>query len=330
MRGEQKGFGMMMAVIRAGVVAAAWLIAAYCAAQSYPAKPIRFMVSFSAGSGTDTIGRIVAGGLSQALGQQVVVENRAGAAGNIGAELAAKSLPDGYTLFLVNMGHAANVTLYDKPGYDLVRDFAPVTQLASSPSVVVVHPSLPVKSIAELVKLAKSRPGAIHYGSGGIGTPTFVAGELFKGQAGVDLLHVPYKSGGEAIIGVMTGEVPVYFAPLSTALPLVQQGRLRALAVTTVRRLAVLPEYPTVEESGYPGFQAGNWYGLMVPAKTPRETIVTLRNAALKTLNDPGVNKRMTDLGYVIIGDQPEEFAAHIRSEIASLAKILKGLRSNN
>jgi tripartite-type tricarboxylate transporter receptor subunit TctC len=209
-----------------------------------------------------------------------------------------------------------------------MRDFAPVTQLASSPSIVVVHPSLPVKSIAELVKLSKARPGAIHYGSGGIGTPTFVAGELFKGQAGVDLLHVPYKSGGEAIIGVMTGEVPVYFAPLSTALPLVQQGRLRALAVTTVRRIAVLPDYPTVAESGYPGFQAGNWYGLMVPAKTPRETIVTLRNAALKALNDPGVNKRMTDLGYVIIGDQPEEFAAHIRAEIASLAKILKGLRA--
>jgi tripartite-type tricarboxylate transporter receptor subunit TctC len=193
---------------------------------------------------------------------------------------------------------------------------------------VVVHPSLPAKSIAELVKLAKARPGAIHYGSGGIGTPTFVAGELFKGQAGVDLLHVPYKSGGEAIIGVMTGEVPLYFAPLSTALPLVKQGRLRALAVTTVKRLTVLPEYPTVAESGYPGFQAGNWYGLMVPAKTPRETIVTIRNAAIRALNDPGVSGRMMDLGYVIIGDLPEEFAAHIRSEIASLAKILKGMRA--
>ena len=303
-----------------------WQPAAW--AQGYPAKPVRFLVSFSAGSGTDTIGRIVAGGMAQAFGQQVVVENRAGAGGNIGAEIAAKSPPDGYTLFLVNMGHAASVTLYEKLTYDLVRDFAPVTQLASSPSIVVVHPSLPVKSISELVKLAKARPGAIHYGSGGIGTPTFVAGELFKMQAGVDLLHVPYKSGGEAIIGVMTGEVPLYFAPLSTALPLVQQGRLRALAVTTVKRLAVLPEYPTVAESGYPGFQAGNWYGLMVPAKTPRETIVTIRNAAIKALNDPGVNKRMTDLGYIIIADQPEEFAAHIRSEIASLAKILKGLRA--
>jgi tripartite-type tricarboxylate transporter receptor subunit TctC len=303
-------------------------MSAVAGAQAYPAKPVRFLVSFSAGSGTDTIGRIVAGGMAQAFGQQVVVENRAGAAGNIGAEIAAKSPPDGYTLFLANMGHAASVTLYEKLAYDLVRDFAPVTQLASSPSMVVVHPSLPVKSLAELVKLAKAKPGAVHYGSGGIGTPTFVAGELFKMQAGVDLLHIPYKSGGEAIIGVMTGEVPLYFAPMSTALPLVQQGRLRSLAVTTLKRMPMLPEYPTVAESGYPGFQAGNWYGLLVPAKTPRETIVTIRNAAIKALNDPGVLKRMTDLGYVIIADQPEEFAAHIRSEIASLAKILKGLRA--
>ena len=311
----------------------ALVLACACAAasaQGYPAKPVRLIVSFSPGSGTDTIARIVAGGMVKPLGQQIVVENRAGAAGNIGAELAAKSPPDGYTMFLVNMGHAANVTLYEgKLAYDLVRDFAPVTQLASSPSMVVAHPSLPVKTIAALVKLARARPGAVHYGSGGIGTPTFVAGELFKGQAKVDLLHVPYKSGGEAIIGVVTGEVPLYFAPLATALPHVQQGRLRALAVTTAKRLPQLPDYPTVAESGYPGYQAGNWYGLLVPAKTPKESIAVLRGAAVKGMADPAVNKRMTDLGYVIIGDQPEEFAAHIRGEIASLAKILKGLRPN-
>ncbi len=310
-----------------GLICLFWLLAAQCSAQVFPVKPVRFMVSFSAGSGSDTIGRIVAGGLGQAFGQQVVVENRAGAAGNIGAELAAKAPPDGYTLLLVNMGHAANATLYARLPYDLVRDFAPVTQLASSPSIVVVHPSLPVRSVAELVKLAKARPGAVHFGSGGIGTPTFVAGELFKGRAGVDLLHVPYKSGGEAIIGVVTGEVPLYFAPLATALPQVQQGRLRALAVTTAKRLSLLPEMPTVAETGYPGYQAGNWYGLAVPAKTPKETIAAIHAAAVSALKSPAVAKRMTDLGYVIIGDQPEEFAAHIRSEIASLAKLLKGLR---
>ena len=315
------------AMSRFSLLLPAVFFAATAGAQGYPAKPVRLLVSFSAGSGTDTIARIVAGGMVKPLGQQVVVENRAGAAGNIGAELAAKAPPDGYTMFLVNMGHAANVTLYEgKLAYDLVRDFAPVTQLASSPSMVVVHPSLPVKTIGELVKLAKARPGAVHYGSGGIGTPTFVAGELFKGQAKIDLLHVPYKSGGEAIIGVVTGEVPIYFAPLATALPHVQQGRLRALAVTTAKRLPQLPDYPTVAESGYPAYRAGNWYGLLVPAKTPREIIATIRGAALKALGDPAVNKRMTDLGYVIIGDQPEEFAVHIRGEIASLAKILKGI----
>lgn len=295
--------------------------------QVYPAKVVRYLVPFSAGSGSDTIGRIIAGGLTQVFGQQVIVDNRAGAAGNIGAELAAKAPADGYAIFQVNMGHAANVTLYSNLPYDLVRDFAPVTQLASSPSIVVVHPSLPVKSISELVRLAKAKPGAINYSSGGIGTPTFVAGELFKGQAGVDLLHVPYRSGGEAITAVVTGEVSVYFAPLSTALPHVRQGRLRALAVTTARRLPLLPEYPTVIESGFPGYEAGNWYGLLVPAKTPKETIATIRSAALSALNRPEVGKRLSDLGYVTIGDQPEEFAAHIKSEIAKLAKILRGLR---
>jgi len=304
-----------------------WLAAGQGWAQGYPAKPVRFMVPFSAGSGSDTIGRIVAAGLNQAFGQQVIVDNRAGAAGNIGAEVAAKAPPDGYMLFLANMGHAANVTLYPKLPYDLMRDFAPVTQLATSPSIVVVHPSLPVKSIAELTKLAKARPGAINYGSGGIGTPTFVAGELFKSRAGVNLLHVPYKSGGEAIIGVITGEVSVYFAPLATALPQVREGRLRPLAVTSAKRLTLLPEYPTVAELGYPGYQAGNWYGLMVPAKTPGEIVAAVRTAALAALANPTVSKRMTDLGYVIIGDQPEEFAAHLRSEIASLAAMLKGLR---
>ena len=303
------------------------LVPGLAGAQGYPVKPVRFIIPFSAGSGTDTIGRIVAGGMSQAFGQQVVVENRAGASGNIGAEVAAKAPPDGYTLFLVNMGHAANVTLHAKTlAYDLTRDFAPVTQIASSPSIVVVHPSLPVKSVAELVKLAKAKPGAIHYGSGGVGTPTFVAGELFKRHAGVDLLHVPYKSGGEAIIGVLTGEVPVYFAPLSTALPHVQQGKLRALAVTTPKRLDVLPQHPTVAESGYKEYQAGNWYGILVPARTPKEIIAAVRTAAVAAVKSPAVSKRMAELGYVIIADQPEEFAAHIRSEIASLGKVLQGV----
>jgi tripartite-type tricarboxylate transporter receptor subunit TctC len=277
----------------------------------------------SPGSGADTIGRIVTSGMSQALGQQVVIDNRTGAAGNIGAELAAKSAPDGYTVFQASMTHAVNVTLYTNLGYDLTRDFAAVTLIATSPSIVVVHPSLPVKSMAELVKLAKARPGALDYASTGAGTATFLAAEMFKSLAGINLSHVPYRGGGEAITAVLTGEVPVYFSPLATALPLVQAGRLRALAVTTPRRLPALA-YPTVAELGYPGYEAGNWYGLVVPAKTSREAIGTLRSSVVAALKNPAVSKRMDDLGYVASGNTPDEFAAFIKLEIEKLAKILR------
>jgi tripartite-type tricarboxylate transporter receptor subunit TctC len=293
-------------------------------AQSYPAKPIRYVIPMSPGSGADTIGRIVTGGMSPALGQQIVIDNRTGAAGNIGAELAAKSPPDGYTVFQASMTHAVNVTLYRKLPYDLVRDFAAVTLLANSPSMVVVHPSLPVKSVPELVKLAKARPGALNYGSTGAGTATFLAAEMFKTRAGVNLQHVPYRGGGEALIAVVTGEVTVYLGPLATVLPQVQQGKLRGLAVTTLQRLPALRDFPTVAESGYPGYEAGNWYGLVVPTKTPREAIAALRNAVLAAYKVPAVARRMEDLGYVQGGSQPEEFAAYIRSEIDKLAKILK------
>lgn len=294
-------------------------------AQAYPTKVVRFIVSFSAGSGSDTIGRIIAQGLTQTFGQQVIVENRAGAAGNIGAEIASRTQADGHTLFLVNLGHAASVSLYNNLPYDLMRDFAPVVQFVTSPSVVVVHPSLPVKSLAEMVKMAKAKPGTLNYGSGGIGTPTFVAGELFKMMAGVDLMHVPYKSGGEALTAIISGETSIYFAPFAVALPHIREKRLVPLAVTSKQRVPLLPDYPTVAESGYPGYQAGNWYGIMVPVKTPKETIAIIRNAALTALKNPETSKRLSDLGYIPIGDKPEEFAAHIRSEIDALAKLLKG-----
>jgi len=296
-------------------------------AQRYPAKVVRLLVPFSPGSGSDTLGRIIAGGLSDVFGQQVIVDNRAGAAGNIGAEIAAKAPPDGYTLLLANLGHAASVSLYRNLPYDVVRDFAPVTQLASAPAIVVAHPSLPVRSLDELVKLSKARPGAINYASGGVGTPTFVAAELFKAQAGVNLLHVPYRAGGEALTAVLSGEVSIYFSPLATALPHVRQGRLRPLAVTAAKRVPVLPEYPTVAELGYPGYQSGNWYGLLVPAKTPKEIIAAIRAAAVAALNNETISRRLADLGYVAIGDQPEEFAAHIKAEIESLGRILRESR---
>jgi tripartite-type tricarboxylate transporter receptor subunit TctC len=312
--------------VRAAVVACA--LALFPAhAQQYPAKPVRFIVPFSPGSGSDTIARIVAAGLPEALAQQVVVDNRAGAAGNIGAELAAKAAPDGYTMLLVILGHAANVTLYKNLAYDLVRDFAPVTQLASTPSVLVVHPSLPARSVAELVALARAKPAAINYASGGVGTPTFIAGELFKLQAKIDLLHVPYRAGGEALTSVLSGETSVYFAPIAPALPHVRSGRLRALAVTSKARLPALDRYPTTAESGYPSFQTGNWYGLAVPARTPPEIVAALNKAALSVLKNPGVNKKLVDSGYLVIGDTPDQFAAHIRTEVANLATVLKGIK---
>jgi tripartite-type tricarboxylate transporter receptor subunit TctC len=295
--------------------------------QAYPAKLIRYVIPMSPGSGADTIGRIVTGGMSPTLGQQIVIDNRTGAAGNIGAELAAKSPPDGYTVFQASMTHAVNVTLYRNLPYDLVRDFAAVTLLANSPSMVVVHPSLLVTTVGELVRLAKTRPGQLNYASTGAGTATFLAAEMFKTRAGVNLQHVPYRGGGEALIAVVTGEVTVYLGPLATVLPQVQQGKLRGLAVTTLQRLPVLRDYPTVAESGYPDYEAGNWYGLVVPAKTPREAITALRNAVLAAYKVPAVAKRMEDLGYVQGGSQPEEFAVYIRSEIDKLAKILHGLR---
>ena len=318
MRDEGRAVKPAAAILLAALVAAvpAW-------AQGYPAKPVRYVIPMSPGSGADTIGRIVAGGMAPALGQQVVIDNRTGAAGNIGAELAAKAPADGYTVFQASMTHAVNATLYRNLAYDLVRDFSAVTLIATSPSLVVVHPSLPVKTLGELVKLAKARPGALDYASTGAGTATFLAAEMFKSAAGVNLQHVPYRGGGEALIAVVTGEVPVYLGPMATVLPQVRQGKLRGLAVTTLKRLPSL-DFPTVAESGYPGYEAGNWYGLVAPAKTPREAIATLRNAVAASMKSPAVAKRMDDLGYVAIGDQPEEFAAYIKTEIDKLARILK------
>ncbi len=293
-------------------------------AQTYPVKPVRYIVPMGAGSGADTIGRIIAGGLSTVSGQQVIVDNRSGAAGNIGADAAAKAPGDGYTLFQVSSTHAINATLYRTLPYDLLRDFTPVTQLASSPSAIVVHPSLPAKTIADLVKLAKARPGEMNYGSTGAGSATFLAAELFKGMAGVNIVHVPYRGGGEALTGIASGEVSVYFAPLAPTLPFIRQGRVRPLAVTTLKRLPQLPELPTVAESGYQGYQAGNWYGIEVPVKTSRELVSAIHTTAIATLNEPATRKRMLDLGYIIVGDQPGEFAAFIKSEIATFAKIIK------
>jgi tripartite-type tricarboxylate transporter receptor subunit TctC len=268
----------------------------------------------------------VANGLTSVLGQRVIPDNRAGASGNIGADLVAKSAPDGYSILLVNIAHAANALLYRNPSYDLRRDFAPVTQVDSSPHVVVVHPALPVKSMAELVKLAKSKPGALDYASAGLGTVTFLAAEIFKAQAGINLRHVPYKGGGESLTSVISGETIVYFSPLPVALPQMKAGRLRGLAVTAKRRVAVVPDIPTVAESGYPGYEFNLWNGLLVPAKTPKETVASIHKAVVAALHSPDVTKRLTEMSSNIIADSPEEFGAFVKSEVESIAKVVAKL----
>jgi len=314
----------LIPVVRIALLALAALASQPLQAQPYPARPVRYVVPTPAGSGADTIGRIVVSGLTQAFGQQVIVENRAGGGNNIGTEYAAKAAPDGYTLFQGSLTNAVNMTLYRRPGYDFVRDFAPVIQLASSPYILIVHPSLPVKSVAELVKLAKARPGAINYASAGTGTSTYLAAELLKELAAINMVHVPYRGGGEAMTSVMSGETSVYFSPLAITIPFLKDKRLRALAVTTPKRLPVVPEYPTVAEAGYTDYFAGNWFGILMPVKTPPELTSAVRDAALKSLSNPEVARRLVDLGYVIVGDRPEEFGAHIRAEIDKLGKIIK------
>ena len=309
------------------ILLALGLVAAPVLAQSYPSKVVRLLIPFSAGSGSDTIGRIYAGGMAEALGQQMIVENRAGAAGNIGAEAAARAPADGYTLFMVNMAHAVNVSMYRKLAYDPIRDFVPVSLLATGPAILVTHPSLPVKSVKDLVALAKARPGAINHSSAGVGTFTFLAAEMFKRQAAIDMLHVPYRAGGEALTAVISGETSVYFSPAAGALPQIKQGRLRPLAVTSMKRIALMPELPTVAESGYPKFESGNWYGVVFPAKTPREVVERMHKTSVAVLNSPAISKRLQDLGFVLIGNTPDEFGAYFRTEIEAWGAIARNLK---
>lgn len=303
------------------------LLAAYpgiLPAQPYPLKPVRYLMPQTAGSGADIVGRIAARGLTQVLGQQVIVDNRTGAAGNIGAEIGARAPADGYTLLQIRLTQTVNASLYRNLAYELLRDFAPVTQFASSPSIVVVYPALPAKSVAELVKLAQAKPGAINYASAGSGSATFLSTELFKGLAGIDLVHVPYRGGGEAIASIIAGETSVLFAPVAPSLEHTRSGRLRALAVTTAQRLPLLPALPTLAEAGFPGAESGSCYGIVLPVKALQSMIATVHAATLKALSQPDVRKRFVELGYVIIGDSPEQFRAHLRSEIESLGKIVK------
>ena len=292
---------------------------------SYPQRPIRLILPQSPGGPTDLIGRFTAQKLGESLGQTVVPDNRAGAAGSVGCEIAAKSAPDGYTLLLGAPGClAANVSLYAKLGYDPMRDFDPITQLTSGPEMLVVHPSVAAQSVKDLVALVKAKPGAFNFASGGAGTANHLASEYFKMVSGLQIVHVPYKGTGPALAAVMSGQVQMMMASLPPALPQVKAGKLRGLAVTSLKRSSAAPDVPTVAESGYPGFEMGSWHSIMVPAKTPKPITTLLHASLVKILAQPDVKERLASQGLETVGSTPEEFREHLKRETAKLAKIIK------
>lgn len=306
----------------AAVAGALLVMAGAASAQTYPAKPVRFL---SPGAGaTELVARIIAQGLSERLGQQFFVEVKAGAGGNIGADAAAHAPADGYTLFLATQPHTVNASLYKSLTYDVINDFAPVSRLTASPLVVVVHPSVTVRSLADLVALAKAKPDFINYGTTGIGTATYLAPELFKTRADVKMTEVRYRDGGGAETAIMSGETSVYFGPIATLRDRIVAGELRAIAVTTAQRLPALPDVPTVAESGYPGFEYTNWHGLVVPAKTPKEIVATLNEATVAVLKNPDTAKRFEALGLTPAPTTPDEFAGFIKSETETWGRIVQ------
>ena len=303
----------------------ALLITGNPAAQTtYPEKPIRMVVGFPPGSPSDIVGRLLGQKLAEALGKPVVVENVAGAAGNIAAGLVAKAAPDGYTLGLLSQGALViNPSLY-KLAYDPVKDFAPVSQVAASPTMLVVHNAVPAKSVKELVALAKAQPGGLTYASGGSGSPPHMAAELFKSATGLDIQHIPYKGVVVAVPDLLGGRVTMMFSPVAVVLPMVREGKVRALAVTSSRRAAAFPELPTIAESGYPGFEYTSWAGLLAPPGTPATIVRKLHLETVKALELPDLRAKLADLGLEGIGSSPDKFAAVIKSEIPQWAKVIK------
>ena len=291
----------------------------------YPSKPIRLVVGFTAGGISDVLARAIGAKLSAGLGQQVVVDNRAGAGTTIASDIVAKSPPDGYTLFMQDITtHAINATLYKKLPYDTVKDFTPVSLVASSPLLLLVHPSLPVKTVKELIALAKSKPGQIVYASSGNGTILHLAAETMKSMAGIDMVHVPYKGSSQAVQGVLTGEAAVSFSTMPPALPQVKSGRLRAIGVTTPKRNAAVLDVPTVDEAGLKGFDVVLYSGVLGPAKLPAAVVAKLNSELAKVVNNSEVKATYASLGVDPLTDTPEHFAAHILSEIDKLGKAVR------
>jgi tripartite-type tricarboxylate transporter receptor subunit TctC len=292
-------------------------------AQGYPAKAVRIIVPTAPGGGTDLVGRLLAQNLTSMMGQQFFVENRGGAGTTLGTAAVAKSSPDGHTLLVTHFSLAFNATYYAKLPYDTIKDFAPITLVAEQPFLFVVHPSLPVKSVAQLMALARQNPGQIAYGSGGAGSGPFMGAELFKQKARVDILHVPYKGAGPAFIDLVGGQVQMMVATLSLGMPHAESGRVRALGVTSAKRLATAPQLPTVAESGLPGFEFAVWYGALAPQGTPNPVIASLHQAIAKIMSAPDTRDRLED-GMLPLSSKPEEFSSFLRQEIAKWGAVVK------
>ncbi|MCX7137307.1 MAG: tripartite tricarboxylate transporter substrate binding protein [Proteobacteria bacterium] len=326
---------MKTAILRYWSIAVAALLApagfSTAVAQNYPDRPVRMIVPFAPGGGTDIVSRLVAQRLADSIKQSVVVDNRAGGAGNIGAELVARANPDGYTLLVGSATILAVNPVIFKVAYNPSRDFAPITLLGSQPHLIVVHPSLPANSVREFVNLAKEKSLKLNYGSSGTGGPAHLGGELFKIVAGVDMLHIPYKGTGPAVIDLVGGQLQVGLLSLASSMPHVKSGRLKALAVTSPKRAIVAPELPTIAESGYPGFEVRSWYGLLAPAGTPKTIIDKLSSQIAAVLRQPEVIAKLASDGAEPGGDTPAEFAAYIKSEAERWGKVVKtaGIRAD-
>ncbi len=292
---------------------------------NFPVKPIRFILGYPPGGASDAVARLMAGPLTTRLGQQIVIDNRPGAGGNIAGEITARSAPDGHTWFLGNNGIlATNQALYAKMPFDSLRDFAMVVLIATQPSVLATHPSLPVKNVKDLVALAKARLGQLNYASSGTGTAGHLAGELFKNMAQVSFLHIPYKGGGPAVIDLMSGQVHFMFATASSVIPHTRSGRLRAIAVTSAQRSPSVAELPTVAESGLVGFEALTWHGIVVPAATPQPVIARINSEFNGALTTAELKERLANQGVEARGGKPEEFAAFLRTEIPKWSKVVR------
>lgn len=309
----------------AAIAAASLLFAQGAAAQEYPTKPIRMVVPFAPGGPTDIVGRAVSQRLTETLGQTVVVDNRAGAGGVVGADLVAKSPPDGYTMLLCSTGAMAiNPSLMPNIPYDSGRDFAPLSLVVTIPYLLLVSANSPVQSVKELITQARAKPGQINYGSAGVGSTSHLAGELFKSMAKIGIVHVPYKGSAPAATDLIGGQLQTMFDAVAVALPLVRGGKLRALGISTAKRTALVPDVPTISESGVPGYEVATWHGICAPARTPPAVVKTLNHAIVSAVNHPDTRQRLVGIGADVVGSTPEAFGRFLQSELAKWSRIVK------